>query len=306
MTNENYEKQVKLLLDVLPHVAKEPCFALKGGTAINLFLLDMPRLSVDIDLTYLPIEPRDVSLIHLTQALERIGASILRAHPNYQVHYHRTTREKRLTKLFIQNQDARITVEPNEILRGSVFPTQHANLCPSAEIKFQSSVTNVALLSPADLYAGKICAALDRQHARDLFDVKLLFENGGITDEIRQAFVIYLASCSRPMHELLNPNQLDITASFEKEFAGMSGINVTYNELIDVRQKLISEINQSLTHRERLFLLSLKQAAPEWELLNLAKIDSLPALKWKIFNIQRMEHSKKEALFHKLKEVLQV
>lgn len=45
-----YKSQVKLLLDVLPLVSKEPCFALHGGTAINLFIRNMPRLSVDIDL----------------------------------------------------------------------------------------------------------------------------------------------------------------------------------------------------------------------------------------------------------------
>lgn len=53
--NEAYRRQVKLLLDVLPEVAKEECFAMHGGTAINLFLQDMPRLSVDIDLTYVEI-----------------------------------------------------------------------------------------------------------------------------------------------------------------------------------------------------------------------------------------------------------
>lgn len=51
---EAYKKQVSLLLDVLPEVAKENCFALHGGTAINLFVRSMPRLSVDIDLTYVP------------------------------------------------------------------------------------------------------------------------------------------------------------------------------------------------------------------------------------------------------------
>lgn len=51
-----YKDQVKLLLDVLPLVSKGQCFALHGGTAINLFIRNMPRLSVDIDITYLPIE----------------------------------------------------------------------------------------------------------------------------------------------------------------------------------------------------------------------------------------------------------
>ena len=62
MNNSPYFKQAQLMLRVIPHVAAETCFALKGGTAINLFLRDMPRLSVDIDLTYLPLEPRPLAV----------------------------------------------------------------------------------------------------------------------------------------------------------------------------------------------------------------------------------------------------
>ncbi len=71
-----YNKQVQLLLEVLPYVSKETCFALKGGTAINMFVRDMPRLSVDIDLMYLPIEERTTSLTHISEALERIATTI--------------------------------------------------------------------------------------------------------------------------------------------------------------------------------------------------------------------------------------
>jgi hypothetical protein len=71
-----YRQQVSLLLTVLPEVAKEKCLALHGGTAINLFVRDMPRLSVDIDLTYLPIEDRETSVNHIAEALERIKANL--------------------------------------------------------------------------------------------------------------------------------------------------------------------------------------------------------------------------------------
>ena len=71
-----YYKQVQLLLEVLPHINNEECFALKGGTAINMFVRDMPRLSVDIDLMYLPIEDRTSSLKHIAESLERIAQDI--------------------------------------------------------------------------------------------------------------------------------------------------------------------------------------------------------------------------------------
>lgn len=123
---------------------------------------------------------------------------------------HFTVRDKRLTKIFVKRKDVQITIEPNEILRGSVFEPVKAELCEQARKQFERGTTDITLLSTADLYAGKICAALDRQHPRDLFDIKLLFDHKGITDQIRQGFVIYLASGPRSMHELLQPNLIDI------------------------------------------------------------------------------------------------
>ncbi len=70
--NDEYKAQVDLLLKVLPFVALEPCFALKGGTAINLFVRNMPRLSVDIDLSYLPMDDRDAALSNIEESLYRI------------------------------------------------------------------------------------------------------------------------------------------------------------------------------------------------------------------------------------------
>ena len=112
-------------------------------------------------------------------------------------------------------------MEPNLVLRGSVYSPIQAKLCKKAENEFELSVST-KVLSTADIYGGKICAALDRQHPRDFFDLKLLLENEGLTDEIRRAFVVYLASHDRPMHELLKPKWKDIKAVFEKEFKGMT------------------------------------------------------------------------------------
>jgi predicted nucleotidyltransferase component of viral defense system len=72
MSEIKYQNQVRLLLDILPEVALEECFAMHGGTALNLFLRDMPRLSVDIDLTYLPVEDRDATIVHIETALRAI------------------------------------------------------------------------------------------------------------------------------------------------------------------------------------------------------------------------------------------
>ena len=87
MASEVFEGQVALLVRILPYVGTEACFALKGGTAINLFVRDLPRLSVDIDLVYLPIEDRETSLIGIRSALSRMACisdfTIEMANPNY-------------------------------------------------------------------------------------------------------------------------------------------------------------------------------------------------------------------------------
>ena len=69
MASETYKKQIRLLLDVLPEIAKESTLALNGGTAINLFLRDMPRLSVDIDLTYIPFDDRPTSFKNISDSV---------------------------------------------------------------------------------------------------------------------------------------------------------------------------------------------------------------------------------------------
>jgi len=80
--SDPYRRQAALLVGMLPYVAQEDCFALKGGTAINLFLRDMPRLSVDIDLTYLPIAPRRESLAEIDATMKRIAESARSASPS--------------------------------------------------------------------------------------------------------------------------------------------------------------------------------------------------------------------------------
>ena len=116
---QRYRKQVSLLLSVLPEVATENCFALHGGTAINLFVRDMPRLSVDIDLTYLPIEDRQTSLANLRAALLRIKTRIERILKTVRV-----TDRTDIGKLLITTQEAEIKLEVNLVKRGAFAPAE--------------------------------------------------------------------------------------------------------------------------------------------------------------------------------------
>src|SRR3989338_6333974 len=236
MTYKKYFDQAKLLLRVLPHVAKEDCFALKCGTAINLFVREMSRLSIDIDLAYLPVEERAESLKNMGQALDRITKEI---NFLYKVTPQKTT-EQLITftsKLLITSKEGIVKIEPNTVFRGSVFPAERRNLVKTAQDKFELSTT-VKILSVADLYGSKLCAALDRQHPRDLFDAMMLLKNEGINEKIRKAFVIYLAGHNRPTHELLDPNFKDIEQEYESDFRGMVETDVSCEDLIQCQKNL--------------------------------------------------------------------
>jgi len=302
---ENYLKQVAFLLDILPILNESDVFALKGGTAINFFYQNAPRLSVDIDLTYLPIEPREQFLSNLTQALENLAFAIQQFDQSTMIKKHYTNRDRQLSKLRVFKEDVEVKIEPNLVLRGYVFEPSKQMLCKQLQDQFFQAF-EIKTMSKADIYAGKICAALDRQHPRDLFDIKLLFDNEGISNDIRKAFVIYLASSPRPMYELLNPNLIDISNAFFKEFEGMASMSVTLGELLETRKQLIKTIQKALTEKERQFLLSIKQGEPDWNLTDLPHVQELPAIQWKLHNIQKMDAKKKLVLVGALKEVLEL
>ncbi|MBI3353056.1 MAG: nucleotidyl transferase AbiEii/AbiGii toxin family protein [Nitrospirae bacterium] len=296
MKKSPFFTQAELMLRVIPHIAKEKTFALKGGTAINFFFRDMPRLSIDIDLTYVPIEPRDVSLKKMSNALGRIAGAIQKTIPDIKVQKSHFQKSKRIRKLFVSHRKAQITIEPNEVIRGTVFPCENRNLCMKAEDLFELT-TSIQTLSLADLYGGKLCAALDRQHPRDLFDIKILLENEGVTNDIRKAFVIYLASHDRPMNELIDPIRKDLHQIYKNEFSGMTVSPVSYEELTKVRDNLITVLKTELTNAEKVFLVSIKEGNPNWDLMEIKGIEKLPAIQWKVMNIRKMDKKKhKEAL----------
>ena len=165
-----YQSQVALLMRMLPLVAEEEEFALKGGTAINLFYRDMPRLSVDIDLTFVPIMGWDDSLAAIDAALGRISARITQTIPGVRVTPVRMKATEIALKLLVDASGVQIKIEVTPVLRGCAYPPELKAVSAAVEAMFGFAETHV--VSFADLYAGKIVAALDLQHPRDLFDVQ--------------------------------------------------------------------------------------------------------------------------------------
>jgi hypothetical protein len=161
-------------------------------------------------------------------------------------------------------------------------------------------------LSDADLYGGKLCAALDRQHPRDLFDVKLLLDDTGITPEIHKAFVVYLASHNRPMNELLAPRLQDISEIYNNEFQGMTRGDVSLKELESIQRTLASTLIGSMDDNEKMFLVSIKKGEPEWDRLGIKSLERFPALQWKLLNIRKMDAIKRKEQLNFLQNLLSV
>ena len=144
-------------------------------------------------------------------------------------------------------------------------------------------------MSLEDVYGGKLVAAMDRQHPRDLFDVMQLFMHEGITPSIRRAFVIYLASHNRPVHEVLFPSLRDVAQDYERNFKGMTTEQVELAVLLAARERMVHELQSGLDEDERHFLLSLVACRPEWQLPGIAHAEHLPGIRWKLRNLTELQ-----------------
>ena len=299
---DTYQQQVALLMRVVPFVAEERIFALKGGTAINLFVRDMPRLSVDIDLTYLPVEGRPASLSAIDAAMLRIKERIEQGIPGVRVNASRLADENIVTKLVVRVGGVQIKIEVTPVLRGTVYDPAVTSVVPAVEDAF--GFAEMQVVSFADLYAGKIVAAFDRQHPRDLFDVRGLLANEGVDDALRRAFLVYLISHNRPMAEVLAPTRKPLREEFERGFVGMTEESVTLAELEAAREAIIAEMVAAMPDDHRRFLISFKQGEPAWELLGIPEAQHLPAVMWKQRNLAKLPDAKRAELTEALERVL--
>ena len=296
-----FYRQAALVVRVLPFVARRDEFALKGGTAINLFLRDLPRLSIDIDLTYLPRTSREKALPAIHESLDAIATDLKAAVPGIAVQatHPSVTDALRLT---LALDGCRIKIEVSPVARGTVWPTETRAVV--AAVEGSLGYTENRLLSFNDLYAGKMCAALDRQHPRDLFDIVPLLENEGIDRDLLKTFLVYLIGHNRPMAELLAPRRRDISGLYDGEFRQMTREPVPLPTLLDARERLVADIRAAMTEEDRAFLLSVKGRQPDWSLIDLPDIADLPAVRWKLENLGRMSEARHAAAFDGLRRVL--
>jgi predicted nucleotidyltransferase component of viral defense system len=280
-----FKEQVDLLITVMGYMPWDQCFALKGGTALNLFYADMPRLSVDIDLVYLPLNSREEALKEMKSVLthykEKLNKSGLHAQMT------EGSGDNPVGKLVVSRGRASIKIEPNTVMRGTFYPVETKTLSSEASAYFQQEV-DVACLGFLELMAGKLVAMLDRQHPRDIFDMMHFLKSGNSLKSITDIFVAYLAQANRPFSELLKPNLKDIEQVFKSNFEGMTREKVSLDELIAYRGEIIEQLPGLLRENYKGLLISIMEDRPKWEKLPFKNIGDYPGVQWKLINIRKM------------------
>ena len=281
-----YVDTVRLLLETAPHVFHSNRFALKGGTALNLFVMDMPRLSVDIDVVYTDHRPsREDAMNEISRTLKEIKNRLDGIGINSE--FLRTNAGEE-TKVLVQRGNNQVKLEVNFVFRGTVLPTQERNLADTAREQFTTNLP-LPLLADSELYGSKLVAAQDRQHPRDFFDVHGLFQSTGLTPEIVECFVCYVSGHNRPIHEVLFSRDLDLRLAYESEFQGMTRNEVKLVDLLSTRERLRAELSRMLTESQKLFLIGLATGEPDWELMECTHLKEMPAIQWKQENLIRLK-----------------
>lgn len=284
--DSRYPDRVQLLVDILPTLAREPRFALKGGTAINLFEQDLPRLSVDIDLTWSPVNGFAKDCALMTEALKAM-AETLRARPlRLQVQVAAKEAARSVTRLVVSRGRARVQIETTPVMRGTVHPVREMVVRPAVEEAFGFAASKV--LDFNDLYAGKLAAALSRQHPRDLFDVGLLLDDPRANPILWRTFLVYLTSSPKPAWEMLAPGEPDnFQATFDAHFRGVTAEPVSAEQLLETRSRLLATIAGWLDEASLAFLWSVENEQPDFELIGLPEAAGLPGVRRKLRNLAR-------------------
>ena len=279
--NDIYKKQVALLIRIMPSVYRIKDFAVHGGTAINLFHKNMPRYSVDIDLTYIPIREREKSLETINEHLKTLKANIEKSVPGIKV-----IPKYDVLKLQCTLRGATVKIEVNGTKRGIIGATEDKMLCDKAQQEF-SMACKARTVSYSQLYGGKITAALSRQHPRDLFDYKYMEISS--YDDVKDGFILCLLGSDKPIIESLQPNAIDQIDALENQFKGMSEFEFNYADYEEARTSLISQVNAALTETDKDFIISFEEGTPDWGKCCAGDLSSYPSIKWKLQNIIKLK-----------------
>lgn len=293
-----YAQKVELLLRLIPIVMEEGVFAVHGGTAINLFLKNLPRYSVDIDLTYIPLSDRNASLddinLHLQSICNKAKKAFKGMHivPNYST-----------CKLLCEYRGKQVKVEVNQAKRGLVGgDAVTIPLSDKAQEEF-GLYCEANIVPLTQLYGGKIAAALSRQHPRDLFDVRHM--DIPLAD-CREGLIFCLLGSDRPIHESFAPRLIDQREAMVNQFKGMTDIPFTYDKFEATRSKLIADVNQLMNEADKRFLISFELGNPQWEGYEFEYFKDYPSVKWKQLNLEKLAKQNPKKLEEEAKKLEEI
>jgi hypothetical protein len=273
-----------LLLQIVPRVFATDRLALKSGTAINLYLDDAPRLSVDLDLVFTQLGlSREDALAAINDEMRRIAAAL--SADGLEVRA-AVTADIGETGLVVSDGTTQVKVETNIVFRGTLLPPVVRSLSPGAA-EWLSMDAPAPVLDRSEVFAGKLMAALDRQHPRNLYDVWRLYEGGPIESGMLSAFVVYLCGHNRPAHEVLDSPERLLAEDYDRALVGMIRGDVPpLAALLASRAQLRRDIVQSISESDRAFLAGFFAGEPDWSLLPYPHASELPALAWKLRNLE--------------------
>ena len=212
----------------------------------------------------------------------------------------RVEHKAELHKLLVSQNGAMIKIEVSQLVRGILGSLTEKILCEKAQEKF-NTFCSINVVPNGQLYGGKVCVAMDRQHPRDIFDVKQLFQKEGFTKEIKEGFLFRLLSSDRSIQDVLFPNLQDQRLAMNNQFSGMSEEHFTYEAYEFVRETMVKTVQASITEEDKLFILSFKDVVPDWSIYNFA---AYPSIKWKLLNLEKIKVSnpiKHKELYDSLK-----
>jgi len=290
-----YAQKVELLLRLMPIVMEEGVFAVHGGTAINLFLKDLPRYSVDIDLTYIPLSDRNTSLTDINLHLQSICDKAQKAFKGMHIVPNFNT-----SKLLCEYRGKQVKVEVNQTKRGLVGgDAVTVPLSDKAQEEF-GLYCEANIVPLTQLYGGKIAAALSRQHPRDLFDVKYM--DVPLVD-CREGLIFCLLGSDRPIHESFAPRLIDQREAMVNQFEGMTDIPFSYEEFEATRSKLIADVNRLMTEEDKRFLISFESGNPQWDGYEFEYFKDYPSVKWKQLNLEKLANQNPKKLDEEAKKL---
>ena len=296
------EKAVRLLAVLeaaCDHPHLEGQLALKGGTALNLFVLSVPRLSVDIDLNYVGAASRKAML----EERPRIEAAIQAVLRREGFTVRRVPQEHAGGKWSFRYASAfgssgRLELDLNFMHRVSLWPVVRMDSHPLGSWR----ATGIPVVDLHELAAGKLAALLSRRKARDLFDTRLLLSTGALNPKrLRIAFVVYGAMNRKDWRTISSDDVAVDVAELVNNLMPLLYIGAV-SELGDAAvfgDALVSDCRRGLsavlpfTDAELAFLdLLLEEGTIDASLLTTdtllqERIEAQPLLAWKALHVRR-------------------